>query len=128
MEKTPSGWEKVKRTEGEGEGEGGESEEEGRDIVREELEDTLKAIDHQKRNMSSPPGISCEEDSDRFHTPSEMEAVRLKSKIHMSRSMDTISKVDVRTYTASYQTISLSVPTAFPMWFLFGIHNEYSPQ
>jgi ankyrin repeat protein len=94
VEKTPSGWEKVKRKEGEGEGEGGESEEEERDVVREELEDTLKAIDHQKRNMSSPPGISCEEDSDRLDTLSEMEAVQLKSKIHMSRSMDTISKRD----------------------------------
>ena len=90
MEKTPSGWEK-----GEGEeGDGGE--EEDRDVVREELEDTLKAIEHQKRmqrNMSSPPGISCDEDSDRPHTPSDMESVRLKSKLHASHSMDTITKV-----------------------------------
>ena len=92
MEKTPSGWEK-------GEGEEGDREEgegEDRDVVREELEDTLKAIEHQKRmqrNMSSPPGISCDEDSDRPHTPSDMESVRLKSKLHASHSMDTITKV-----------------------------------
>ena len=73
-------------------GEGRREEEEAGDIMGRELEDTLKAIDQKRvrRNMSSPPGINYEED---IHT--ETSSVRLRSKIHISHSMDTINNCKV---------------------------------
>lgn len=84
VERTPSVGEEMEERE--------EEREEGGDVMGTELEDTLKASDQKrvKRNMSSPPGINYEEDT---HT--EMSSVRLRTKMPVSQSMDTLSSLHV---------------------------------